>query len=209
MPLDETGKPRETTPVERIKVIEARAAGNSFRQIEAMLPISKSQAQKISSEWTATDKIKTPRVAGILKSSQSAIRGFSIDLRKKTLRRHLQKSQLPQVLISWKGFLQTFYTMKAGIFILNARSHSLSHNKSKRGSYGVLVDDTGLWSDGGFAFSPMNVRYKLARGFNARKFEERLELNSHTKTAIWNLHSDLVDSQYNSGVLLHMATIHL
>lgn len=64
MHLDETGKPQETTQIERIKVIEARATGNSFRQIEAILPVSKSQAQKITSEWTATDKINDTTPSG-------------------------------------------------------------------------------------------------------------------------------------------------
>lgn len=64
MPFDETGKLRETTLVERIKIIEARATGDSYREIAAKFPVSKSQAQKITTEWTATDKITDDRRSG-------------------------------------------------------------------------------------------------------------------------------------------------
>lgn len=57
MPTNKDGKSRETTLIERIKVIEAHASGDSYHEIEAKLPVSKAQAQQIITHWEETDKI--------------------------------------------------------------------------------------------------------------------------------------------------------
>ncbi|KAG0635049.1 hypothetical protein HOY80DRAFT_477951 [Tuber brumale] len=59
MPKDPTtGKRREATLVERVKVIEKHAAGKSYRTIGEEIGISKSEAQRIIQRWKEFEELK-------------------------------------------------------------------------------------------------------------------------------------------------------
>lgn len=59
MPKDPTtGKRREATLVERVKVIEKHAAGKSYRAIGEEIGISKSEAQRIIQRWKEFEELK-------------------------------------------------------------------------------------------------------------------------------------------------------
>ena len=59
MPKDPaTGKRREATLVERVKVIEKHAAGKPYRTISEEIGLSASEAQRIIQRWKEFEELK-------------------------------------------------------------------------------------------------------------------------------------------------------
>jgi transposase len=64
MPTDENGVITQATPEERAKVIELRASGKSYREIEDETRISKSSAGRIRKEWKVAGKLNKAQRTG-------------------------------------------------------------------------------------------------------------------------------------------------
>jgi transposase len=64
MPTDERGNITQATPEERAEVIELRASGKSYREIEAETRISKSSASRIWKEWKVARKLDKAQRTG-------------------------------------------------------------------------------------------------------------------------------------------------